>query len=135
MTGIAGGELAQHVFEARRELVGNHAVAARGRQHFDLQAALALGEVHLRHEVLRSHLGAEAGKRRGERRRAALVLALREERHLRELDPLGQAGRQALAQLRGLRPQARAAGEQGGADPNKNARCEAGVLGLAAAKG
>src|SRR5207247_9817013 len=78
---------------------------------------------------------AEAGKHRGERGRAALVLALREERHLRELDPLGQPGRQALAQLRGLRPQARAAGEQGGADPNKNARCEAGVLGLAAAKG
>jgi len=131
---IAGGELAQHVFEARRELVGNHAVTPRGRHHLDLQAALALGEVHLRDEVLRGHLDAEAGEHRGERGRAALVLVLREKRHLRELDLLGQPGRQALAQLRGLRPQARAAGEQGGADPNKNARCEAGALGLAAAK-
>jgi hypothetical protein len=109
---IAGGELAQHVFEARRELVGNHAVTARGRHHLDLQAALALGEVHLRDEILGGHLDAEAGQHGGERGGAALVLVLREEGHLRELDPLGQPGRQTLAELRSLRPQARAAGEQ-----------------------
>jgi hypothetical protein len=108
-------------------------VAARCGEHLDLEAALALGDIHLGHEVLGRHLDAEAGERGRECRRSALVILLREEGNLRELDLLGQSLRQRFAQLGGLRPHRRAAGEQ--ASRNKNARDQAGVsAGLAAAE-
>ena len=55
---IARGDLAQEIVEARRELIRDHAVAPRGGEHFDLQAAFALGEIDLGHELLRRHLDA-----------------------------------------------------------------------------
>ena len=127
---IAGGDLAQEIVEARRELVGDHAVAPRGGEHLDLQAALALGDIDLRHQLVGRHLGAVGREQRGERRRPALVFALREERHALQLDALVQLARQRLAQRRALRREAGAAAEP---RQNKNARCVAGVFeGLAA---
>ncbi len=122
---IAGRDLAQHVLEARRERVGNHAVAPRGGQHLDLQAALALRDVDLRDERFGGGVRAAGVEHRGERRRAALVFLLREERHLGELDLLRQAGRHAaLRELPGLREPARAARQTG---QNENARQAAGA--------
>ena len=129
---IARSDLAQEVVDARRELVGHHAVAPRGGEHLDLQAAFALGQVDLGHQLLRGHLDAGGGERSGEGRGPALVFALRKERHFGELDPLAQRARQRVAQRRGLRREARAAAEQ---EQNKNARYGAGVLqGLAAGR-
>ena len=107
-------------------------MAPRGGEHLDLQAALALGKVDLGHQLLRGDLDARGGERGGEGRRTALVLALRKERHLRELEALVQRRRQRLAQRGGLRGEARAAAE---GEQNKNARYAAGVFqGLAAGR-
>ena len=50
---ITRRDLAQDVVHARRDLIGNHAVAARRRQHLDLQAALAPGEIDQRAQLFR----------------------------------------------------------------------------------
>jgi hypothetical protein len=68
------------------------------------------------------------GEHRGERRGAAVVLRLGEERHLLQLDLLRQLGRRRVAHLRRLRPQGGAAGQQNDrASTKENARGKAGV--------
>src|SRR5262249_19342221 len=63
----------------------------------------------------------------------ALVRLLGENRHVAKLGAVGDAVRQRVAQLRGLRPHARAARKRKRAGANENARDRAGVLcGLAA---
>ena len=125
--------LPQEVLEARRQLVGDQAMAACRGKHFDLQAALALRDVDLGDQRFRRDLDAGGGESRGERSRSALVLLLREERHLGELGFLREAARQPCAQLGRLRPHAGAARGEERNSANKNARDRAGVLcGLAA---
>src|SRR6185312_15222928 len=125
---VSRGELAQQVFEARRELVRDQAVPAWRREHFHLQAPFALRKVDLRYEILRRDLDAGGREHGRERGRAALEFLLREERHLAQLGPFRKALRQRAAQLRGLRPHARATRQRERTGANKNARDYAGVL-------
>ena len=121
---VARRDLRQKVGKARRELIRHEAVAASGGEHLDLEAPFALREVDLGHERVGRDLDALGREHGGERRRSALIFALREERHVRELDLAVQLRRQRLAQRRRLRQQARAAAKRG---QNENARYRAGV--------
>jgi hypothetical protein len=73
--------------------VRDEAVAACRAKQLGLQAATKARGVHLAHEILGVDVAARVPKHRRERRRAALVFRLREERHGRQLDRRG-AGRQ-----------------------------------------
>ena len=67
--GRARRDLAQQVFEARRERVGDHSISARSGKHLHLHAAFALRYVDLPYEVVRRDAHLEMRKRRRERGR------------------------------------------------------------------
>ncbi len=97
-------------------------MAASGGEHLHLQAALAGRQIDLGCQLLRRDLDAIGVEHRGERGRAALVLALREEGHLLQLDVLVQLRRQRVAQLRRLRREAGTPCEKRAGQQQKNAR-------------
>ena len=91
--GRARRDLAQQVFEARRERVGDHSISARSGKHLHLHAAFALRYVDLPYEVVRRDAHLEVRKRRRERGRPALIIALRKERRPGEPRPPRRAQR------------------------------------------
>ena len=122
---IARRHLAQQIVQARGELVRRYPVAARRGQHLDLQASLPFRDIDLSDEILRGDLHARFDERGRQRRGAALIIFLREERHRAELDPLRHARRPGVAQRVRLRNQRCAAAQRG--PKQKNARCPAGA--------
>jgi hypothetical protein len=83
---VSGTQLRQDGFDVAGQQIGNAPLAARRRQHLGLQAALAIGDVDARDQLLRRYVDAAVHQHGGERCRAALVLVLREERYLDEFD-------------------------------------------------
>ncbi|MNZ96286.1 hypothetical protein D3C78_1154740 [compost metagenome] len=100
----------QQGIQPRRQRVDQQIVVARRRHQLDLQAALASGQEHpILEQARRGDHAAliEHGRQRG---RSALVLGLREERHITQLDPL----RQQTDLCRQLRRTCAAAKQQAG---------------------
>jgi hypothetical protein len=87
---MTGWHFLQQVLQARGERVRHHAVAARAGEHLGLQRSLTAGKIDLPHQLLGRGPDPGVHQHGGQRRRAALVLLLREERHRAQLRPLGK---------------------------------------------
>ena len=83
---MARSQLSQQVVERWRQQVGQPAAGACGGNQLGLQAPLAARQVDLSQEVIGRDLGARRDEHGRERRGAALVVLLREERRRFEFD-------------------------------------------------
>src|SRR5256885_2525194 len=103
--GVPSGDLGEEMRKVRTELDRDEAVAARRREHLDLQAPVPIGEIDLRPQRLRLDHLASGSEHHCERGRTALIVLLRIKRDRVELcalrNPSGTAPDQGLQLRRG----------------------------------
>src|SRR5437899_264638 len=93
--GVPSGDVGEEMRKVRTELDRDKAVAARRREHLDLQAPVPIGEIDLRPQrprIDRLASGAEHHRKSG---RTALIVLLREERDRVKLGALRNPSRTA----------------------------------------
>src|SRR3989442_10946453 len=103
--GVPSGDLGEEMRKVRTELDRDKAVAARRREHLDLQAPVPIGEIDLRPQRLRLDRLASGSEHHRESGRTALIVLLRIKRDRVELgalrNPRGTAPDQGLQLRRG----------------------------------
>src|SRR6266481_384132 len=103
--GVPSGDLGEEMRKVRTELDRDKAVAARRREHLDLQAPVPIGEIDLRPHRLRFDRLASGSEYHRESGRTALIVLLRIKRDRVELgalrNPRGTAPDQGLQLRRG----------------------------------
>src|SRR6266705_2876542 len=103
--GVSGSDLGEEIRKVRTEFDRDEAIAARRREHLDLQAPVPIGEIDLRPQRLRLDHLASGSEHHCERGRTALIVLLRIKRDRVELcalrNPSGTAPDQGLQLRRG----------------------------------
>src|SRR5258708_12109134 len=86
--GVPSGDLGEEMRKVRTELDRDKAVAARRREHLDLQAPVPIGEIDLPPQRLRLDRLASGSEHHCERGRTALIVPLRIKRGRADLSAL-----------------------------------------------